>query len=236
MNKAAILAAGDGTRLREISRYKPIVKIYNSTLLELTLKNMHFKNFEEVIIIFNEDQVKMNINHVPNIFAKNISYFFKSTISSMHSLQEVCTRLNLKAGEHVFVSMIDSIIRPADARDFHAFCENLNEDESAIIATSFIEDENPLTLKISKDGYVIEFQCPISEDVFVTSGIYYFSEKIRPVLIEMVEAGHTKMRNFLLELVKQNHKIKVFKVAKTLDIDRPQDIKDAEDFLREIAT
>lgn len=233
MKKAAILAAGEGTRLREVSRYKPIVKIYGSTLFELTYKNLQFQNFKQVIIIFNDDERKMNLVQLPSLNDKNVNYFFKSTLSSMHSLHEVSIKLDLQEKEHFFVSMVDSIIKATDAKNFHVFCQSLEDDESAIIATSYIEDENPLTLKTDNLGYVTEFQCSIGDDTYVTSGIYYFSEKIRPILLEMINSGQTKMRNFLTELVKRKHKIKVFQVIKTLDIDRPQDIKDAEDFLQE---
>ncbi len=233
MKKAIILAAGEGTRLKSISPFKPIVKIYESPLLELTYQNLHFKDFNLVKIIFNEDELKMDISLLPSLKSHNTSYFFKNTSSSMHSLFEASNKLNLKSGEHFFVSMVDSIVKPHDAKKFHEFCKTIKDDESAILVTSFIEDEKPLTLKINNHGYISEFQCPIEKDVHITSGVYYFSDSVIPLLSEMINNGQTKMRNFLSELVKNKHKIKAFHVEKTLDIDRPEDIKTAESFLKE---
>lgn len=234
MKKAGILAAGNGTRLKAISPYKPIVKINGTTLLELTLNNLCFNKFDQIEIIFNEEEKNMDLTEFPSLKTEKIKHFHKTTISSMHSLYEISLRLNLKVGEHFFVSMVDSIVSPIDAENFHFFCKNIKSDESAILTTSFVEDEKPLTLMANSEGYVTEFQVPIDNEVMITSGVYYFSEQILPILYEMIENNQTKMRNFLTELVKRNQKIKVYKVNKTLDIDRPEDIKSAEHFLKEV--
>lgn len=236
MKKAAILAAGEGSRLKTIAPFKPIVKINNMPLLELTFKNLNFQDFNQVNIIFNEEEKAMDLITLPCLRAENTKYFFKSTPSSMHSLYEVALRLNLEKGEHFFISMVDSIVPPTEAKKFYEFCLTIKENESALLVTSFIEDEKPLTLKLNNQGYVEEFECPIAKDVLITSGVYYFSEKVIPLLLEMITNGQTKMRNFLAELVKHNHCIKVYQVKKTLDIDRPEDIKSAEAFLKEYET
>jgi NDP-sugar pyrophosphorylase family protein len=232
MKKAAILAAGKGSRIKSISPFKPIVKINGTPLLELTLKNLHFQNFKKISIIFNDSEREMDLSLLPGLLSPSINYFFKTTPSSMHSLYEVGQKLELKTGEHLFVSMVDSIVLQSEALKFQKFCHTLTSDESALLVTPFIEDEKPLTLKINDQGYITEFQCPIEEGVLITSGVYYFSENIFPLLLEMIENGHNKMRNFLTELVKRDYKIKTFKSNKTLDIDRPEDIKSAELFLK----
>jgi NDP-sugar pyrophosphorylase family protein len=232
MEKAAILAAGEGSRLKQISPYKPIVKIYGNALLEIVIKNLQMKNFKEVQIIFNDDEINMDLKVLPSLKYKNIKYFYKSTSSSMHSLNEVIKKIHLKKNEHLFVSMVDSIVLPKDITNFFHFCKSIKSNESAIIATGYIDDENPLTLKLDNDNYVSEFQCGVEDNVYITSGVYYFSGEIIPILSDSINSGQTKMRNFLTDLISQNHKIKVFLIDKTIDIDRPCDIKEAENFLR----
>jgi choline kinase len=233
MKKAAILAAGEGSRIKSMALFKPIVKINGTALLELTYQNLNFKKFHTVSIIFNDDQKEMDLTLLPSLLNPSVKHFFKSTPSSMHSLLEVTYQLDLKKGEHLFVSMVDSIVLPSDAFKFHQFCSGLKSDESAILITSHIEDEKPLTLKLNAQGFISEFQCPLGDDVLITSGVYCFSENIFSLLREMVEAGHCKMRTFLTELVKRNYKLKGFELKKTLDIDRPEDIPSAEMFLTE---
>ena len=233
MKKAAILAAGEGSRIKSVAPFKPIVKINGTPLLELTLKNLHFKNFQKVSIIFNDAERDMDFSLLPGLLAPNIHYFFKTTVSSMHSLYEVGKKLELKSGEHFFVSMVDSIVLPDEAQSFQHFCKTLKSDESAILVTPYIDDEKPLTVKINAQHFVTKFQCLVEDGTLVTSGVYCFSEKILPLLLKMIEEGHTKMRNFLAELINHNYKIKVFELSKTLDIDHPKDIQDAEEFLQE---
>lgn len=233
MKKAAILAAGNGERIRSISPFKPIVKINGMPLLELTIKNLNLLNFKTVAIIFNEQEKVMDLSELPSLTYPHVNFFFKSTPGSLHSLYEVSQKLAPKIGEHLFVSMVDSVVVPSEAVKFHQFCLSLKQDESAILATSYIEDEKPLTLEVDSEGYVKIFQCPLCEGVLITSGVYYFSAKALLLLSSMIDEGHVKMRTFLAELVKRNHKIKVYESPKTLDIDRPEDIRSAEIFLKE---
>lgn len=233
MIKAGILAAGSGTRLKSISDFKPITKIYGTTLIDLTYLNLQFEYFHTVKIIFNDEQIKMDKSIIKCLKNSNTTYFHKTTKSSMHSLLEISNQLDLKKQEHFYISMVDSIVKKEDAKSFIDFCNKLNNDESAILVTEYIDDESPLTLKVNTLGEITAFQCDLADDVLITSGVYCFSEGTIILLKKMVLEGHTKMRNFLSQLLEENYKIKVFKVKKTLDIDRPEDIKNAELFLSE---
>lgn len=231
MKKAAILAAGNGSRLKELNSFKPIIKINGTPLLELTFQNLHFSEFSRVSIIFNEEQTHMDLSELPLLKNSSVHYFYKSTISSMHSLHAVGVHLEVKPDEHFMVSMVDSLVDTNEAKNFLNFCYKLKINESAIMATSYIEDENPLTLKLNGLGAVAKFQCPLNEADLITSGVYYFSGDVLPLVLEMIEQGQTKMRNFLSELVNRGHCVKVFKVTKSIDIDRPEDIESAKTFL-----
>lgn len=233
MKKAAILAAGEGSRLKSLSSFKPMVMINGQPLLEITLSNLQLHQFQQIVLIFNELEKTMDLTQIPSLKTLPIEYFYKTTKSSMHSLYEVVQRLELKDDEHFFVSMVDSIVKPEHIENFYQFCSTLHAHESALMVTSHIEDEKPLTLKINADKTITGFQVPIDKDVYVTSGIYYFSTKTLPLLFQMIEEGHDKMRNFLTELIVQNHTLRAFVVDKTLDIDRPEDIQSVELFLKE---
>ncbi|HAZ11486.1 MAG: hypothetical protein A2X86_10910 [Bdellovibrionales bacterium GWA2_49_15] len=234
MKKAGLLAAGHGVRLKPVSPFKPLVKINGVPLLELTLKNLQFNNFEKIVLIFNDEEREMDFTLLPTLETLKIDYFFKTTPSSMHSLYEVGQKLDLQTDEHFFISMVDSIVRPHDAERFYQFCLTLNHDESAIMVTPFIEDECPLTVKVDSQGYITEFQCPVEKDVLVTSGVYCLSSRVLPLLSELIEKRQQKMRTFLMELIKHRHKIRCFIVSKTLDIDRPEDVQSAEAFLGQV--
>lgn len=231
--KAAILAAGDGSRLQDISPYKPLVMVAGKPLLERAMACLPPSDFEKILVIFNDDEREMDFSRLPSLQAARVSHFFKSTPSSMHSLYEVMTRAQLKPGQHLFVTMVDSIIRQQDFFRYVAHCRMLPAARSSVLITSYVEDEKPLTVSLHEDGRVKAFQVPLADGVPITSGVYCFSAAAFPVLKECIARGEQKMRNFLKSLVMQGHVINTFRVDKTLDVDRPEDIKSAEDFLGE---
>ena len=234
--KIGILAAGKGSRLKDIASYKPLVPVAGVPLLERTMAALSkaFANSgskEDIVIIFNEDELQMDFSLLPSLQPENVRYFFKSTPSSMHSLYEVMKRAEVKPGQHLFVTMVDSIICPDDFRAYVETCEKLPAGHSSVLITSFVEDEKPLTVGLGKDGTVEAFQVVMETGVPVTSGVYCFSAEVWPHLADCVARGEMKMRNFLKSLVDHGHIITTFQVDKTLDVDRPEDIKAAEDFL-----
>jgi dTDP-glucose pyrophosphorylase len=131
--------------------------------------------------------------------------------------------------------MVDSLISKKDLANFAKFCETLRPDQSAIVVTSYIEDEMPLTVKVNKRNEIERFDCPIENGTFVTSGVYCFSTQIFPIVSLMVNRNEIKLRNLLKELIHNNFTIKSFYVKKSLDIDRPEDVLSAEKFLNGIS-
>lgn len=208
-----------------------MVGVGGKVLLEHSLTQLSPLGFERFHIIFNDKERAMTLDEAPSVHSSKVSYFFKSTASSLHSLYEVSLRINLAGETHYFISMIDSIVRSVDLQAFAKFCHNLAPDQSAILTTRFIEDEKPLTVAVNKTNQVAAFQVPLGQDSIVTSGVYCLSNQALRELQTCVQAGVSKMRNFLTYLVLHGHCIKAFTVDQTLDIDRPEDIRSAEKFL-----
>jgi choline kinase len=235
MKKVAILAAGNGTRIQLISPHKPITKINGVSLLEIVVNNFLGLNFKDICIIFNEDEKNMDKSSLTCLKRPEVSHFYKSTQSSLHSLFEISRNTSFeKHDHHIIISMVDSLISKKDLANFANFCETLRPDQSAIVVTSYIEDEMPLTVKVNKRNEIESFDCPIENGTFVTSGVYCFSTQIFPIVSLMVNRNEIKLRNLLKELIHNNFTIKSFYVNKSLDIDRPEDVISAEKFLNDI--
>jgi len=230
--KAGILAAGDGSRLQRISPFKPLVKVGDKALFERAIAYLSPANPEKIFVIFNDKERDMDFSQLPSLQSVQVSHFFKSTLSSMHSLYEVMKKAEMTQGEHLFVMMVDSIIRPEDFALYMDHCKKLPASQSSVLITNFVEDEKPLTVRRHEDGTVEAFQVPAADGVPITSGVYCFSADIVPLLEDCVARHEKKMRNFLKSLVAQGHVINTFLVDKTLDVDRPEDIESAEEFLR----
>ncbi len=236
MKKVAILAAGYGTRMQLISPHKPITKINGISLLEIVVNNFLGLNFNDICIIFNEDEKEMDKSSLECLNKPEVSHFYKSTLSSLHSLFEISRNISFeKHDHHIIVSMVDSLISKMDLANFAKFCDTLRPDQSAIVVTSYIEDEMPLTVKINMRNEIEGFDYPMESGIFVTSGVYCFSTKIFPIVSLMINRHEIKLRNLLKELIHNNFTIKSFYVNKSLDIDRPEDVLSAEKFLNEIS-
>jgi len=94
--KVGILAAGEGSRLQDISPCKPLVKVGGKPLFERTINYLPADGNDSITVIFNEDERDMDFALLPSLKRNNVSHFFKSTPSSMHSLYEVMGRADLK--------------------------------------------------------------------------------------------------------------------------------------------
>jgi len=229
-----ILAAGDGSRLKQVTLYKPFLLLGNIRLLDYVLGHFLDTNVDNIYIHFNESERAMDLSKFQLIGDRRIKYGFLSTKSSFHTLNYAIRHGLSSFKDHVLVSMVDTILSKHDFERFIKFCETLKKNESAILVTSYIDDENPLTVTVGSDDVVTEFQIPKEKATVVTSGMYYFSPEIVPSLALAQEQDINKMRNFLSLLLKENHIIKAFHVAKTMDVDRPEDIDKAIHYIGEI--
>lgn len=232
IKKAAVLAAGEGTRIREISKYKPMVEINGQPLIDRLLLQMSGIGAKEYFVAFNSTEKGIDFKSLDAFNRFKVNFFFVDTPSSMHTLYEVLSRVNLQKGEHILISMVDTILRDRDFKIFADHCLGLKANESTLLVTSFIDDEKPLVVKVDAKGCAEKFGGDKYAGALVTSGIYCFSADAYPLLLKALEEGVHKMRNFLAFLLEHNHTVRTFTVEKTVDIDHPQDIKVAEEFLK----
>ena len=94
LNKAIILAAGRGSRLRKILKGdpKPLLKIGKSTLLEILIKKLKDLKINKIIVVtgYKSNKIKKKIgNNVKYIYYPN----FKKT-NNLHTLLHVKKELN----------------------------------------------------------------------------------------------------------------------------------------------
>jgi NDP-sugar pyrophosphorylase family protein len=231
MNFSAILAGGEGSRLTGLTSFKPLLKINGIPLLEYQLKRLLIVTSQKCTVLLNEKGQKENLNCVPSLANNQVHYFFKSPPSSLHSLYEVSKKTSVKSADHLFITMVDTIIKEEDFKKFTDFCKTLPTNQSAVLTTSYIEDEKPLTVEVDQNNNITKFQIPVNDARLITSGMYYLSGTLLNSLERCLAEGTSKMRNFLAWAIVNGHPIKSFEVEKTLDIDRPEDLTSAMDFL-----
>ena len=209
--KAAILAAGDGTRLRKgmpDPEPKPLFEVRGKSLIERTVEQLIAAGAESLAVIVNEQSLAVRDRIVSLRLPVPVDVVVRSTPGSMHSLLVLRPYLE---GRDAMVSMVDSILPPGAvaAMAAEAAARPAQDSDATLVLTSYVDDEKPLCAR----------------------GIYYFRPGVWPELDLAAERGVSKMRNFLALLLERGLKLHGHRLPKAVDVDRPGDLKTAEEYV-----
>lgn len=229
--KLAIIAAGEGSRLRQegLNVPKPLVKINGETLIDKMVKRAENNGFQAIHIIVNDIYPEL-FDYVKAIESKTPIYIkVKTTESSMHSFFELSEYLE---DAPFLLTTIDPVFKENEFQQFMKFCTLHKEYDGVMAVTRFVDDEKPLWVETNKDGRILGFQSEKRNASFVSGGFYYFTPTVLPVLRQSIENGLLKMRNFQQELINKNHYLEAYEFSKIIDIDHVSDIQLASEFLK----
>ena len=244
----AIIAAGEGSRLREegVGLPKPLVPIQGQPMIDRLLGIMCRCGAESISVICNEqmEEVREHLVHYGQQHPElPLHLVVQSTPSSMHSL----ARLSEVIPEgKVCVTTVDTIFRE---QDFAAYVAAFEQVEGGLFAvTSFVDDEKPLwvrpQLPLLQDRYFRignfydqESQMPEGEPRFVSGGIYGLeTAKAWPVLHRCLAEGQSRMRNYQRALIRAGIPLQAYVFEQIMDIDHASDITKANAWLGRKAT
>jgi len=230
--KAAILAAGDGTRLRKgmpDPEPKPLFEVRGKSLIERTVEQLIAAGAESLAVIVNEQSLAVRDRIVSLRLPVPVDVVVRSTPSSMHSLLVLRPYLE---GRDAMVSMVDSILPPGAvaAMAAEAAARPAQDSDATLVLTSYVDDEKPLCARVRGDR-ITELGTNLEAARWVTAGIYYFRPGVWPELDLAAERGVSKMRNFLALLLERGLKLHGHRLPKAVDVDRPGDLKTAEEYV-----
>ena len=228
LQNAGILGAGLGSRLQGVARCKPLASLGDESLLARILHLLKNEGVKQIHCALRDELLPHDLRAK---LPAGCQYIFVNTESSLHTLAAVADTFR-PLPEHLFLTMADTVLKEADFKAFFRFCQNLGPGECAILATRYVDDEKPLYVDINPDTqYARSFGSQPTP--FVTSGMYCLSRSALELLPQQLDRGMGKMRNFLAFLTNQRIPIKTFVVEKTVDVDHPQDLQLASEFLRD---
>jgi NDP-sugar pyrophosphorylase family protein len=229
--KAGIIAAGEGSRLREggVAIPKPLVRVNGLPLLEHLLLQYHRVGVAEAYCIINEDSRAVEEYILGQKLPIPVRFHVKSTESSMHSLFELGRYLR----ETPFLlSTVDSIF---DTVELAHFLESARRDrgDGLLAVTPYRGDEKPLWVRADTTGRITSFEKTGTGEQLVTGGLYFFSPRIFNEEAEAFRRGLSRLRNYLALLVEKNYVLHGYRFSKIVDLDHVEDISAAEEFLLE---
>ncbi|HEV2840223.1 MAG TPA: HAD-IA family hydrolase [Chthoniobacterales bacterium] len=235
--RAGLLAAGRGERLRPQAALKPLVKVDGRTLIERVLLSMAEAGASEVIVIINEDSLAVRDHVTASEWPFLIRWIVETTPTSMHSFLRLVETLAMDGDDGPFlISTVDTV---AGAHAYAQFMTEARRHEEAAVVlalTSPGNDEKPLLVRCAPgDSRILAIGAAAAPSDFATAGLY----AVRGSILREAEAarheGIDALRTFLGRLLDRGYRLAGIPIARSIDVDRPGDIRSAEELLRSTA-
>ncbi len=223
--KAVILAAGKGTRMRELSidTPKPLLKVRGKTLLQHKIEMLP-ESIDEVIIVvgYLKDKITAELGDVCE--GRKIRYVMQDELlGTAHSL--FMAKEFLKEEERFLVLMGDDIYSKRD------MAECLKYDNSILVSvTESLKGKAKVIF--DGEGHIQEIieKYPEDEAGFVCTGMYSISPKIFDYEMVMLPNGEYGLPQTILAM-KDVVNIKAVEASFWIQITAPEDLIIAENHL-----
>lgn len=226
--RAGIIAAGDGLRLKASHPgvIKPLVPVAGRPLCHWVADSLRQAGVENLTVLFNSRGRRAQESLLAAFPNLRWTFLEADTASSWESFRLVARSLAETAADFV-ISTVDAIVSPAETRRFAEEARAAGA-PAALALTSFVDDEKPLWADLGPDGRVTALGDAARARGHVTCGLYYLTaDAVRA----MPPAGaHGRLRDYLQSLVAAGG-VRGVSLSRTLDVDRPEDIRQAEGFV-----
>ena len=230
---AGIIAAGEGTRLRTSHPTfpKPLVPVAGMPLCHWVINSLSQAGMKNLTVLLNSRGQAVRESLSSTFPTIRWSFLVQDTASSWESFRLVARALSEKSQSFI-ISTVDSLIPPAQVQRFTR--EALRRQAPAGLAlTQFVDDEKPLWADLGPEGLITALGPQARLHTYATAGLYCLT---REIVSQMPEAAaHDSLRNYWISLAKNHAALAGIVLSKTLDVDRPEDIQQAESFLKEKA-
>lgn len=229
--KVGLIAAGLGERLRAggYTQPKPLVPIAGTPLIDYVLGAAAAAGLREVACIVNEESRGIEAHCTSRWPELRFEFVRRTTPSSMESL---FTLAPLLVRARFVLLTVDAVFAPAVLRDFLAAAQRRDVADGVLAVSGFVDDEKPLWARLAIDGRITALGPGARDGALVTAGFYVFEPTIFAE-IEAARAAHfTALRQFLGHLLDRSYALYGERVAKTVDVDRAEDVRTAEAFVR----
>lgn len=229
----AIIAAGEGSRLQQegIQSPKPLVSLSGTTLIDRLIDIFLRAEASSISIIVNEQMTQ--VQEYLNTLRLPVPFYLlvKTTPSSMHSFYELSHYLD---GDQICLTTVDTIFREDEFnRYIQTFLRTENLD-GLMAVTDYVDDEKPLYVETAPDLSIRGFHDAQGEPPYpyISGGIYCLRRPALNILIQSVQQGMSRMRNYQRALIAGGLHLKAHPFSKIIDVDHASDIPKAEQFLR----
>ncbi len=230
--KAGIIAAGKGERLIRggILTPKALVPIGGEPLIARAIRAAASVRVSSVACIVNDLNPEVARYLRSGTWPVPLDLVVRTTPNSMESLFSLAPFLD---GGPFLLLTVDAIFGFGALDRFLLRARGLGLGAGALALTRWVEDEKPLWAQTDEEDRIVALGDD-AKGCYVTAGFYYFTAEIFRRIDTAREASLRALREFLRLLIDTGYPLYGFPVPKTFDVDRAEDIQEAEKALREI--
>jgi NDP-sugar pyrophosphorylase family protein len=228
---AGIIAAGLGSRLAgsHPGLAKPMVSVAGRPLCHWIVESLLRAGVTDITLLHNSSGGAMRGSLARAFPEVPFTFLQADTASSWESFRLVSRSLAGTA-ESFLLSTADALVPPADAAKFARAAASCSA-VAGLALTAFVDDEKPLWADLSDAGFVTGLGDAAKRKQFVTCGLYFMTAAAAKAMPEAEK--FPSLRRYLASLVDAGQAVAGYPLSKTLDVDRPEDIAQAEGFLKE---
>ena len=228
---AGIIAAGEGSRLAAShpDTPKPLVPVAGRPLIHWIVSRFASRGASSILVVHNSRGIAIRSSLQQAFPSTRFDFITADTASSFETFTIACRRLAERA-EDFLISTTDAIMPAADVERFWTECRRARAD-AGLALTRHVDDEKPLWADVDELGLVTAVGADAGSRRQVTCGLYYMTRAAAARLPDA--ASHPRLRDFWSALVRSGARVAGPLLSKTLDVDRPEDLRSAEAFLME---
>ena len=229
--RAGIIAAGTGMRLAAGGERtpKPLVRICGEPMIGRLVRLIAEAGIASVCCIINEEAHATGEYLLSQRWPLPFQLMRKTTDNSMESLFSLAPLLE----EEPFVLFtVDTVFRALTLRRFLAGAAALPFAEGVLALTTFCDDEKPLRVERDRNRMIRRIGETGDIGRCVTAGFYRFESSVFDFAERARAKGLSALRQFLCFLLETGYGLYGISVAKTIDVDRLEDVAEAETYLK----
>jgi NDP-sugar pyrophosphorylase family protein len=233
--RGGILAAGLGERLgpARLGEPKALLRVAGRPLLRHALEAVLAAGAREARIAVNEHDA----GRVERALAVEppplpVTLLLRSTASSLETFARLAPWLR-SGGRHAIVSMVDGVFEPGAAAAFGREVARLaaapeGPVDGLIGITDRADDDAPLRVAVDGQGRVQAIGPGAAGSPYATAGLYCLPARAFELAPAPAEAARARLRDFLAGLVGAGLRLRAHPLGKVVDVDRPDDLAEAE--------
>ncbi len=229
--KAGIIAAGKGERLGAGGSPipKPLVSIGGEPMIGRLIRLVASAGIASLCCIINEESPAVEEYLLAGNWPIPLQLVKKTTDNSMESLFALAPLLE---GAPFALFTVDTVFRALTLKRFLAAAAAIPSAQGVLALTRFCDDEKPLRVAIDHNRRVVRMGETSDIGRRVTAGFYRFEPSVFDFVGRARSRGLSALRQFLCFLLETDYGLYGISAAKTIDVDRPEDIVEAENYLK----